>query len=79
MKLLIFSKETVFLPVIQRSDWFNSLKPEEKAKLTIESWQKIFDVTKQKNDWFINGRYIQATFWELRKDMVTNIKYFKAK
>lgn len=31
-------------------DWFNSLKPEEKAKLTIESWQKIFDVTKQKND-----------------------------
>lgn len=60
-------------------DWFNSLKPEEKAKLTIESWQKIFDVTKQKNDWFTNGRYIQATFWELRKDMVTNIKYFKAK
>ena len=60
-------------------DWFNSLKPEEKAKLTIESWQKIFDVTKRKNDWFTNGRYIQATFWELQKDIITNIRYFESK
>lgn len=60
-------------------DWFDSLPADERQKLTIESWQKIFDTTYRGNSWNANGRYVQATFWVLRKDMIRNIKYFIAK
>lgn len=63
----------------KKQEWFNSLNPKEKENAIIKSWQNIFDVVKRKNDWFTNGRYVQVTFWELRKDMITNIRYFKAK
>ena len=41
-------------------------------------WQKIFDVEPEKSDWGAKGAYVQATFWELRADMVRDIKYFTA-
>ena len=60
-------------------EWFDRLPYNRQEKLMVESWQKIFDVTPYHDDWISRGAYIQATFWELRKDMVRNVKYFTAK
>ena len=63
----------------KKQEWFDSLNPKEKENVIVKSWQNIFNVAKKKNDWFTNGRYVQATFWELQKDMITNIRYFESK
>lgn len=59
--------------------WYDSLPYAKQYKMAVESWQKVFDVKPEKSAWCSKGRYIQATFWELTKDMVTDIKYFIAK
>lgn len=56
--------------------WFDSQDDETRRKLTVESWQKVFDVSPLKSNWLHRGRYIQATFWELRSDMIHNVKTF---
>ena len=60
-------------------NWYDSLKLDTQYKLTVDSWQKIFDITPLDNEWDVRGRYIQAVFWELRREMVKDIKYFKAR
>ena len=60
-------------------DWYNLLPYDEQKDLMIKSWQKIFDVTPQKTAWDTKGQYVQATFWELRNDMVREIRYFTAR
>lgn len=60
-------------------EWFDTLPPNEREKLRVESWQKIFDVEPYEDEWSSKGSYIQATFWELRKEMVKDIKYFKSR
>lgn len=60
-------------------DWYDKLPIKERERLKLESWQKVFDIRKCKNDWMINGYYVQATFWILTKDMIKNIRYFIAR
>lgn len=55
-------------------DWFNSLSAEEQDRVRTESWNKIFDITVIDNDWYRNGFYVQATFWELRLDNIKSVK-----
>jgi len=50
--------------------WFNALPLDEQQKIRKKSWEKIFDITPFKNDWCRRGRYVQATFWELRKEQI---------
>lgn len=59
--------------------WFDGLDPQEQDRIKNESWQKVFDITPIDTEWMSQGMYIQATFWELRKDMVRKIQYFKAR
>jgi len=56
--------------------WFDALLSNEKQKAKQESWEKIFDVTPFENDWYRCGCYVQATFWELRKEQVITAKKF---
>lgn len=58
---------------------FEKLSPEEQKRITIESWNKIFDLTPINTDWIINGAYIQATFWKLNKDQIKKVKFFTSK
>lgn len=46
---------------------------------TLKSWQKVFDVNAFENEFCQNGRYIQATFWKLTKEMITDVRYFTAR
>lgn len=47
------------------NEWYETLTSEEKEKVKIESWNEIFNVK--------NCDYVQATFWELRKEDIINI------
>lgn len=59
--------------------WYDNLDKETQNKIMIESWQKIFDIKTAKNSWTSKGQFVQAVFWELRKEMVLNIRYFTAR
>lgn len=60
-------------------EWFDNLPGEEREKLRIESWQKIFNVEPYEDEWSTNGRYVQAVFWELKKDHVKKVQFFTAR
>lgn len=60
-------------------EWFDSLDEATRYSKTVDSWQKIFDVKPEKSDWEPKGAYVQATFWELKADMVRDVKYFTAR
>lgn len=59
--------------------YFDSLDNESRQELTVLSHQKIFNIERFETDWESNGFFIQATFWELRKDMIKEVRYFTAK
>ena len=48
----------------EKSKWFDSLDPEERHRVRLESWNCVFDTS---------GKYIQATFWELKKENIVNV------
>jgi len=56
--------------------WFNALPLNEQQKAKKKSWEKIFDITPLENDWCSRGQYVQATFWELRKEQVIKARKF---
>lgn len=54
--------------------------PKNKQKKALEkSWENIFDLGPFCNDWTWRGRYIQATFWELKMEYVKKVQFFTAK
>ena len=62
----------------EKYEKYKLLSPKEQKTVKLGSWQEIFNV-KNRNEYITTGQYIQATFWELRKDMIRDIKYFVAK
>ncbi|MCP1110910.1 DUF3841 domain-containing protein [Ohessyouella blattaphilus] len=59
--------------------WLESLDTDTRDRVTRDSWSNIFDVvpgTKHVNS---DGDYIQAVFWELRKEQVKKVQFFKSK
>lgn len=56
---------------------FDLLPPNEQSEIKRQSWNLIFDTTPIDTPWRLNGRDIQATFWELKKDQIKSIKHFK--
>jgi hypothetical protein len=61
-------------------EWFESLPPDEQDRIKRKSWGKIFIVSPPfENDWERRGKYIQATFWELRLDQIIAIRNFKGR
>lgn len=60
--------------------WFESLPLDEKAVVKMKSWKKIFNVSPPYEDaWECQGKYVQATFWELRLDQVVAVRRFKGR
>lgn len=55
--------------------WLVGLSEEELLKETERSWQRVFDVEPYDSDTFSRGRYVQATFWEIRKEYIREIRY----
>lgn len=63
----------------EEHDYFVNLKDELlKQKLMRKSWDKIFDLNFKSEDGYIEmGEYVQATFWELRKEQVKDVRFMK--
>lgn len=59
--------------------WLDSLSDIQRKEKIEESWDNIFKVNYFENDWIASGLYIQATFWELKKEYVKNVRYFIAR
>lgn len=53
-----------------KKDENSSAKPSEYLREYVNAFE---------NEFCQNGRYIQAVFWKLSKDMVTDIRYFTAR
>ena len=57
---------------------YEQLPPEEKRRMMMENWLRVFDVTPFENSWTKRGAWVQATFWTLTKDMILDIRFFTA-
>jgi hypothetical protein len=56
--------------------WFDALPPDAQRNEKQKSWNRIFDVSPFDNGWHRQGCYVQATFWELRKEQVVSSRRF---
>ena len=72
-----------YIPDVHSSEEFDrewgrhaSLPEDQKEKEKWESWQQIFDTERTDDGFFQNGMYVQATFWELRKEQILYYKFF---
>ncbi|WP_295076896.1 DUF3841 domain-containing protein [Ruminococcus sp.] len=59
--------------------WFESLPDNKKQEVKLISWQRIFDIEPFANGFEIKGRYVQATFWELRAEQIRKVQFFTAR
>ena len=62
----------------QLEAYLETLSTEEKAAFKHKNWKRVFDVSPFKNDWTSRGDFVQATFWELRKDQIRGVRHFTA-
>lgn len=62
----------------RRDEWWENLPEEEHQRVLLESWDKLIGLPEetlmQKKD-----ASIQATFWELRKEQVKKVWFYKAR
>ena len=57
--------------------WLEDLSEEELLKETKRSWQRVFNIMPYDSDSFSRGRYVQATFWEIRREYIREIRYLQ--
>lgn len=74
-------KSVVAYRLERRMDaWFDSLPSEEQTAVKMKSWEKIFNVSPPyESVWGCCGKYVQATFWEMKLDQVVAIRNFKGR
>jgi hypothetical protein len=58
---------------------FDKLPKEKREQAKLDSWKNVFDVELFENDWLSKGKYVQATFWKIRKEDIRDIRYFKSR
>ena len=49
-----------------------------KKRMKETNWKRVFDISPLENHWILRGSSIQATFWELRKEQIKNVRFFVA-
>lgn len=53
--------------------WFDGLDKSVQKDIMQKSWEHVFDVSPLKNKWQNRGKYVQATFWELKRDYIISV------
>ena len=61
----------------QKDAYYDSLPTEEQRAYKEKNWEQVFDITPFENDWTRRGDWVQATVWELRKDMIRDVRFFR--
>lgn len=59
--------------------WLGSLSPKNRKVEIIKSWDNVFDIRPLDNEFVQRGRYVQATFWELKINNIRKIQFFTAR
>ena len=61
----------------QLETYYDSLSPIAQKELLEQNWVHVFDVFPSSTAWRRQGEWVQATVWELRKEMVRGVRFFK--
>ena len=56
--------------------YYDSLPESEQKAFRENNWKGAFELSPMDNDWISRGKWIQATVWELRKDMIRGVRFF---
>ena len=56
---------------------YDSLMESEKLSFKHSNWDRVFDISPFHNDWTTRGKWVQATFWELRKEDIRRVYSFR--
>ena len=56
---------------------YESLSDEEKIAYKEKNWERVFDISPLNNNWTTRGEWVQATFWELRREDVRAVRFFR--
>lgn len=57
--------------------WFEKLSSGQQIQYKRKSWEKIFDVSPARETaWDAHGKYVQATFWELKPEHACSVRHF---
>ena len=62
----------------QLEAYLDTLTEKDQKAFLSKNWEKIFDIEPFENDWTRRGTDIQATFWELKKEYVQDVRFFTA-
>ena len=57
--------------------YWDSLTPEEQKTYRDKNWERVFDITPLDNHWIRRGDWVQATLWELRKENIRAVRFFR--
>ena len=56
---------------------YDKLSEAQKWNMMSKNWERVFDLTPLENEWITRGSSVQATFWELRKEQIKNVRFFE--
>lgn len=59
--------------------WFKWLSEDEQRREKEKSWEMVLNIEPFESDWIARGQYVQAVFWELKKEYVRKVQYFTAR
>ena len=60
----------------RQESYYDSLSPEAQKVYKEKNWERVFETTPLDNHWIKRGSWVQATVWELRKDMICDVRFF---
>ena len=61
----------------QQDAYCGMLSEDEKRSYMEKNWERIFDITPFENDWTSRGKWVQAVFWELKKEQIRKVRFFR--
>lgn len=56
---------------------YDGLSPEQQQAFKRQNWERIFDLTPLQNNCGTRGQWIQATFWQLKKEYIRKVRFFR--
>ena len=57
--------------------FYEQLSDEEKIACKEKNWERVLDISPRNNGWMTRGEWVQATFWELRREDVRAVRFFR--
>ena len=55
---------------------YEQLSPDGKIAFRSRNWERAFNVEPFNNGWLCRGEWVQATFWEIKKEYIKSIRKF---